>query len=127
MKRLIVTIMLLAVSGFESLANEQNQKLLALSEEDRNAAFADAARKAGDCDRVVHSMQLNDDTGKNMLWSVGCQNQKTYAVTVYADPKFGLFAVSCEDLKDFGKMLNTMERRAGHPQNTPVAECWKKF
>lgn len=127
MKWLIVTIVVLLASGLGSWANEQNQKLLALSEADRNAAFADAARKAGDCDRVVRSMQLNDDTGKSVLWSVGCQNQKTYAVTIYADPKFRPFAVSCEDLKDFGKMMNTMDRWAAQPQNTQVAECWKKF
>jgi hypothetical protein len=37
------------------------------------------------------------------------------------------FAVSCEDLKDFGRMLSTLERRAGQPPSGIVAECWKKF
>jgi hypothetical protein len=126
MKRLIVTIMLLAVSGFESSANEQNQKLLALSEEDRNAAFIDVVRKAGECDRVVRTMLMGSNPKGDVSWSVGCANQSSYHVNVPIEPQFKLFALTCEDFKAFGSLAIAVTRPEERRLQRPP-ECWQKF
>jgi hypothetical protein len=128
MKRIIVTIVALTASCFASSANEANQKLLALSEPERHTALADDVRRSGeDCDAVVRSMPITDESGRAVVWSVGCRNQRTYAVSIFADSALRPFVVSCEDLKDFAKMMGIMDRRLNQPQRSQVAECWKKF
>lgn len=128
MIRLAATLLAWLSMDAPLLAADTNAELLALSEPDRLAAFTEHVQRNGmECDAVMRAMLLGERTDGRALWSVGCQNQKSYAVTVYADSKFRPFAVSCEDLNDFGKMLGTMERRLGQPQSSSVAECWKKF
>jgi hypothetical protein len=128
MKRLAALLFALSVSSVSSSANEQNQKLLALSAEDRNLALTSHVQRSGkDCDAVVRSMQITDESGKAAVWSVGCKNENTYAVSIFADSGLQPFVVSCNDLKDYGKLLGLMERRLNSPQNSQVAECWKKF
>ena len=126
MKRLIITIVVLAASGFGSSANEQNQKLLALSEEDRNAAFAEVVRKAGDCDRVVRSMLMGSSPKGDVSWSVGCANQSSYHVNVPVEANFKLFALTCEDFKAFGSLAIAVTRPEERRLQRPP-ECWQKF
>src|SRR5262245_15955669 len=127
MRRLAILLLAWSASNFGASANEQNQKLLALSEEDRNLALASHVQRNGkDCDVVVRSMQITDESGKATVWSVGCRNEKAYAVSIFSS---GLqpFVLSCNDLKDLGKMMDLMERRLNISQSSRVAECWKKF
>ena len=127
MKRVLCALMLLWPTG-PLFANEANEKLVAMSEQDRHAAFTEEIKRSKlDCDTVERSMLLNDDGSRRALWSVACRNGASYAVTVYADAQMRPFAVSCVDLKDYGRLLNIMERRAGQPSSDAVAECWKKF
>ena len=126
MKRCAAAAVAICTASTAAWANEPNEKLLALSEPERQTVLADHVRRNGkDCDAAVRAMLLSNATSQSALWSVGCQNQKSYAVTVYADSQLRPFVVSCEDLKDYGRMMNIMERR--QPQTSQVAECWKKF
>jgi hypothetical protein len=90
-KQMLIAGLALLGANVNSWANEANQKLLAMLEEDRHAAFTEVVRQAGDCDRVVRSMLLNDEANDKALWSVGCQNLKSYAVTIYADSRIRPF------------------------------------
>ncbi len=126
MKRALAAAIALGVTGASSWANDANETLVAMSDAARHAVFVEVVRNAGECDVVVRSMLLGENP-KNAVWSVGCQNGKSYSVSVYADPKLKPFAVTCEDVKDFGKLLGTMERRVGQPQSNSVVACWKKF
>jgi len=126
MKRMIVTIVVLVASGFGSWANEQNQKLLALSEADRNAALIEVVRKAGECDRVVRSMLMGANTKGDISWSVGCANQASFHVNVPVESQFKMFALTCEDFRDFGTLAGIMARKSGDPPPRRI-ECWQKF
>lgn len=125
MRQLIVAVLMLAASGFGASANEQNEKLLALSEEDRNAAFTDVVRKAGECDRVVRTMLMGTNPKGNASWSVGCANQSSFHVDVPVESDFKPFALTCEDVKAFAKLADVV-RRPGDPPPRPF-ECWQKF
>ena len=125
MKRALAIGFLLGVTAV-ALANEANERLLAMSESDRHSAFVDTARKAGNCDEIVRSMLLGQDA-KGALWTVGCRDGNSYSITVYADPKLNPFAVSCEDVNGFGRLMGIMERKTGQPPSNSVRECWKKF
>jgi len=126
MKRVLCALMLLWPAG-PLFANEANEKLVAMSEQDRHAAFIEHLKSnQRDCDAVERSMLLNDDA-KRALWSVACRNGASYAITIYADASMRPFATSCENVKDYGRLLSIMERRMGQPQSNAVAECWKKF
>ena len=72
-------------------------------------------------------MQITDESGKATVWSVGCRNEKAYAVSIFSDSGLQPFVLSCNDLKDLGKMMDLMERRLNISQSSRVAECWKKF
>jgi len=127
LKRLAVLLLASNAFNFGSAANEQNQRLVALSEEDRNLALTSHVQRAGkDCDAVVRSMQITDVFEKAAVWSVSCKNEKEYAVSVFADSGLQPFVISCNDLKDYGRLMGIMERAVNSPQNSPVAECWKK-
>ena len=127
MKRLLCALVLLWPAG-PLLANEANEKLMAMSEQDRHASLAEHVKSNRlDCDAVDRSMLLSSDVSKTALWSVACRNGASYAVTIYADAQKHPFAVNCDDLKGYGNLLGIMERRAGMPQSSAVAECWKKF
>jgi len=126
MKRVLCALMLLWPAE-PLFANDTNEKLLAMSEQDRHAAFIEHLKSnQRDCDSVERSMLLNDDA-KRALWSVACRNGASYAITIYADANMRPFATSCEDLKGYGRLMGIMERRAGQPPSDAVAECWKKF
>ena len=124
MKRLLLTILVVTTSGVASLANERNDKLLAMSEEDRNAAFTDVVRNAGECDRVVRSMLMGIWPNGRASWSVGCANQRSYHVDVRDE--FRPFALTCEDYKAFGALADVVTRGSGDPPPRRV-ECWQKF
>src|SRR5579872_41245 len=126
MKRLLCAFLLLWLAG-PLWANEANDKLLAMSEQDRHATLAEQVRNNRfDCEAVDRSMLLSGDVSKSALWSVACRNGATYAVTIYADTQMRPFAVSCDDLKGYGRLVGIMERRVGQPPSNMVAECWKK-
>lgn len=126
MKRLLCAVALLWFAG-PLLANEANEKLMAMSEKDRHALLTEYVKtNQRDCDAVDRSMLLSNDASKAALWSVSCRNGASYVVTISADAQMHPFAMNCDDVKDYGKLLNMMERRIGQPQTT-VAECWKKF
>jgi len=127
MKRLLCAVALLWFAG-PLLANEANEKLMAMSEKDRHALLTEYVKgNQRDCDAVDRSMLLSNDASQVAVWSVSCRSGASYAVTIYADAQKHPFALSCGDVKDYGKMLNMMERRMGQPQISAVAECWKKF
>ncbi|HEX5212760.1 MAG TPA: hypothetical protein VFW22_13625 [Pseudolabrys sp.] len=121
---LVIALMLTGTAS--ALANEANERLVAMSEADRHGALADTARKAGSCDDVVRSMLLGEDA-ERALWTVACRDGNEYAINVYADPKLKPFAMACEDLKDFAKLLGIMERRTGQTQHAEPVLCWKKL
>ncbi len=101
MKRLATLLFALSASSFGASANEQSQKLLALSEEDRNLALASHVQRNGkDCDAVVRSMQITDESEKATDWSASCKNEKEYAVSIFADSGLQPFVISCNDLND---------------------------
>lgn len=127
MKRVLCALMLLWPIG-PLLANEANDKLLAMSEQDRHASFTEHVKSyQRDCNAVDRSMLLNDDGSRRALWSVACSNGASYIVTIFADAQLRPFVASCEDVKGYGRLLSIMERRTGHPQSDSAAECWKKF
>src|SRR5690242_10916814 len=110
MKRVLCALMLLWPAG-PLFANEANEKLVAMSEQDRHAAFTEHLKKnQRDCDAVERSMLLNDDE-KRALWSVACRSGTSYGVTIWADPKMQPYVVSCEDLQGYGRLMSIAERR----------------
>ena len=126
MQRHTLAILVLIAAVAESLANEPNEKLLALSEEERNAALAAYVRQGGeDCDAGIRSMQIGGGAGI-VTWSVACKNQKSYSVGIAPDANRKAVVMSCEKLADYGKMLAIMSRRSGEAAPAPIAECWKK-
>lgn len=126
MRRPAILLLAWSASNFGASASEQNQRLLALSEEDRNLALAAHVQQNGkDCDAVVRSMQIAE-SGKGTVWSVGCKNQKEYSVSIFSDSDLRPFVIGCDDLNDYGKLMRLMERGLNRPQNSQVAECWKK-
>src|SRR5262245_29405377 len=102
MKRLAVLLIASNAFNFGSSACD-HQILLALFEEDRNLALTSQVQRAGkDCDAVVRSMQI---TNEATVWSVSCKNEKEYAVSVFADSGQQPFVTSCDNLKDYGKLM----------------------
>lgn len=125
MKRIIFTIAILIASGLGSLANEANQKLLALSERERHEALSSYVRQSGEqCDVVVRSMLRHGVAGEPAFWNVGCRNKKSYWVVFAPNSGDRALVLNCEESKGFGKMLADMARRAGQSPD-PHSECWK--
>jgi hypothetical protein len=126
MKPIIVTAVILIVSGFGSQANEPSQKLLALSKQDRHQALLELVRRSGeDCDAVVRSMLRHGAAGDPAFWNAGCRNRQSYWVIVSPNADHLPLVVSCKGNKDFNKMRAGMPRPTGPSKLQPI-ECWKK-
>jgi hypothetical protein len=116
---LAMTILLVSAAG--ALASE-NDKLLAMSEDERHALFLERVRAAGPCDRVVRSMLMGVDPRGRASWSVGCADGADFHVDVRPEPGFKPFAITCEDFKAFGKLAAIVGEK---PARKP--ECWQKY
>jgi hypothetical protein len=124
MKRIIVTSVALISSGAGSPANEQNQKLLALSQPERHAALFAYVRKSGeDCDEIIRSALRHDVAGEPAFWNVGCRNKKSYWVVIVPDSADLAMVADCKTDKVLGKMLADRARRDG--KLPKQAACWK--
>jgi hypothetical protein len=98
--RRLLAMMILLVSAAGALASE-NDKIVAMSDDERHALFLERVRAAGPCDRVVRSMLMGVDPRGRASWSVGCADGASYHVDVRPEPGFKPFAITCEDFESF--------------------------
>jgi hypothetical protein len=118
-KQTIVVAALLMALAAGSLANEPNQKLLALSKLEMHEVFTRHVKQSGEnCDAVVRTMLRHNVAGEPAFWNVGCRNRKRYWVTISANSDFSPLVLTCEKNKD------SVARLTGQTARAP--ECWKK-
>ena len=115
------TILLASAAG--ALANEANDKLVAMSEDQRSAIFLERVRTAGPCDRVVRTMLMGVNWQDRASWSVGCADGASYHVDVRPEPGMKPFAITCEDFAAFAMLAAA----AGGEKPARKIECWQKY
>jgi hypothetical protein len=95
-----------------ALANEHSQKLLNMTEMQRNAFWTLLLKKSGEkCDRVVRTMFQGGGEPEDS-WSVACQDGNSYSVGINAGPEGKTQILGCNELELFSR---------------GTAKCWKKF
>ena len=99
MIRLLFVILLCGLASSRALAqNDASQGLLALSEDDRNAALTYLLRGNNEkCDRVIRTLFNGAALGLDN-WEVLCQNRNSYSLTIPPGVNTNIELVSCREL-----------------------------
>ena len=101
-----------ALATAANATNEHSQKLLNMTEKDRNTTWTLLLQKSGEkCDRVVRTM-FQGSSRHDDSWNVACQNGKSYSVGVYPGPEGKTQILGCKELEFVTK---------------GTARCWVKF
>ena len=114
MTRLLFTALLCALASSQATArNDPSEILLALSEDERNAAFTHLLQESHEkCDRVIRT--LFDGTAQGLdNWEVLCQDQNSYSLRIPPEVSADIELVSCRELIATSKrLLGRSDRRA---------------
>jgi hypothetical protein len=118
----ILLISALWLSSAEVAAqNVVSQKLLSLTDAQRNAAFRQLITDTKDrCDRVVRT-QFNGTAGQIDDWEARCNDGNTYSFSIPSDLTTVVKYLSCAELLMYGKAL---AQSAGDKR--PVTGCKMK-
>jgi hypothetical protein len=106
MIRLLFVIPLCAFASSQATAqNKASQILLALSEDERNAAVTRLLRGSNEkCDQVIRTLFNGTELGLDE-WEALCHDRNSYSFIVPPDLSAGIELVSCHELLATGKML----------------------
>jgi hypothetical protein len=106
MMRLLFVILLCALASSQATAqNNASQMLLALSEDERNAALTRLLHKGNErCDRVIRTLFKGTTLGLDD-WEVLCSDRNSYSLSVPPELTAGVELVSCRELLATSKML----------------------
>ena len=106
MIRLLFAIPLCALASSQATArNDPSEILLALSEDERNAAFTHLLQESNEkCDRVIRT--LFDGTAQGLdNWEVLCQDRNSYSLRIPPEVNVDIELVSCRELVATSKRL----------------------
>ena len=106
MIRLLFMIPLCALASSQATAqNEASQILLALSEDERNAAVTGLLRESNEkCDRVIRTLFKGTELGLDE-WEALCHDRNSYSFIIPPELTAGIELVSCRELLVTRKML----------------------
>ena len=106
--RLPISLTLLALTVAN--ANPAHDKLVSMSEANRNALLARFMQSSGEaCERVTRSFYQGSDKTGSAFWNVMCESGSDFSVMVYNNATGSTKIVSCAILKSVG------------------SPCWKRF
>jgi hypothetical protein len=95
-----------------ALANEHTDKLVSMTEKDRNMMWTALLKASGEkCDRVVRTM-LQGTGRREDSWNVGCRDGNEYSVGIRPGPEGKTQILGC-------KMLEFVTKG--------TSKCWEKF
>jgi hypothetical protein len=120
MTRMLVTVLLYALATAPGSAqNTVSQELLALSEDQRNAAFTRLLQASDrDCDQVIRTLFAGDGLGLDD-WEALCRNRTSYSLSVPGEWDASITVLSCRELSATRKRL--LGRRGGGEKKPAVA------
>jgi hypothetical protein len=129
MIRLLFVMPLCALASSQATArNDPSEILLALSEDERNAAFTHLLQESNEkCDRVIRT--LFDGTAQGLdNWEVLCQDRNSYSLRIPPEVNADIELVSCRELVATSKRLLSSagaraRRRAAGSNETPYARA----
>jgi hypothetical protein len=106
MIRLLFVIPLCALASSEATAqNKASQILLALSEDERNAAVTRLLQGSNEkCDRVIRTLFNGTELGLDE-WEALCRDQNSYSLIIPPELSAGIELVNCRELLATSKML----------------------
>jgi hypothetical protein len=96
MTRLLFVILLCVLASSQAPAqNDASQILLALSEDDRNAAFTHLLQGSSEkCDRVIRTLFNGTALGLDN-WEVLCRDRNSYSLSIPPEVNADVELVSC--------------------------------
>ena len=102
---LFVILLCILASSQASAQNNASQMLLALSEDERNAAFTHLLRERNErCDRVIRTLFSGTALGLDD-WEVLCRNRNSYSLSISPEVNADVQLVSCRELAATSKRL----------------------
>ena len=106
MIRLLFTMLLSGLASLQASAqNDASQILLALSEDERNAAFMHLLRNSNEkCDRVIRTLFSGTAVGLDN-WEVLCRDRNSYSVSIPPEVNADIQLASCRELVATSKRL----------------------
>jgi hypothetical protein len=106
MTRLLFVILLCVLASSQSPAqNNASQILLALSEDDRNAAFTHLLQRSNEkCDRVIRTLFNGAGLGLDN-WEALCRDRNSYSLSIPPEVNADVELVSCRELIATSKRL----------------------
>jgi hypothetical protein len=106
MMRLLFVVPLCAFASLQATAqNDASQVLLALSEEERNAAFTHLLQESNEkCDRVLRTLFNGTALGLDN-WEVLCRDRNSYSLSIPPEVNAGIELVNCRELVATSKRL----------------------
>jgi len=95
---LLAAALFVGVSFGQSAANETSDKILALSDDQRNDFWTLYLQQSGrQCDTAMRSMFQGDADGSEDVWSVACRDGSAYSVGIAPGPEGTTTLMSCDD------------------------------
>jgi hypothetical protein len=112
MTRMLFTVLFYALATASGSAqNTVSQELLALSEDQRNAAFTRLLQASDrNCGQVTRTLFVGDGLGLDD-WEALCRNRTSYSVSVPGEWDASITVLSCRELSATRKRL--LGRRSG--------------
>ena len=106
MMRLLLVVPLCALASLQATAqNDASQVLLALSEEERNAAFTRLLQESNEkCDRVLRTLFNGTALGLDN-WEVLCRDRNSYSLSIPPEVNASIELVNCRELIATSKRL----------------------
>ena len=104
--RLLFVMPLCALTSSQAMTqNNASQMLLALSEDERNAAFTHLLQESnGKCDRVLRTLFNGTALGLDN-WEVLCRDRNSYSLSIPPELNADIEMVSCRELVATSKRL----------------------
>jgi hypothetical protein len=105
-RAMLFAIPLCALASSQAIArNEPSEILLALTEDERNAAFTHLLQESNEkCDRVIRT--LFDATAQGLdNWEVLCQDRNSYSLRIPPEVNADIELMSCRELAATSKRL----------------------
>jgi hypothetical protein len=104
--RLLVVLPLGPLTSLQAIAqNNPSQILLALSEDERNAAFTRVLQGSNEkCDRVLRTLFNGTALGLDN-WEVLCRDRNSYSLSIPPEINADIEMVSCRELTATSKRL----------------------
>jgi hypothetical protein len=115
MTRLLFAILLCVLASSQAPAqNDASQGLLALSEDDRNAALTYLLQGSSEkCDRVIRTLFNGTALGLDN-WEVLCRDRNSYSLSIPPGVNADIELVSCRELIATSKRLLGRSDRKGN-------------